>query len=120
MPRIPTQTHHCCHAVPIRARPAASSRIILPPLTASAPLVLARAEVKRLEKENEDLLRRQAVAEARSNMKQEKVKSDTLRSLLGQRDEVEQQIAQEKKRIAQLDKEVCRGRLRTRYSGFLK
>ncbi|XP_072832857.2 outer dynein arm-docking complex subunit 1 [Pogona vitticeps] len=64
------------------------------------------AEVKRLEKENEDLLRRQAVAEARSNMKQEKVKSDTLRSLLGQRDEVEQQIIQEKKRIAQLDKEI--------------
>ncbi|XP_042333329.1 outer dynein arm-docking complex subunit 1 [Sceloporus undulatus] len=64
------------------------------------------AEVKRLRKENEDLLCRQAVAESRSNLKQEKAKSDTLRSLLGQRDEVEQQIMEEKKQIALLDKEI--------------
>ncbi|XP_062993509.1 outer dynein arm-docking complex subunit 1 isoform X2 [Elgaria multicarinata webbii] len=64
------------------------------------------AEVKRLEKENEDLLRRQAVAEGRANLRQEKLRGDTLRSLLGQRDEVKEQIVQEKERIAQLDKEI--------------
>ncbi|KAH0626484.1 hypothetical protein JD844_001483 [Phrynosoma platyrhinos] len=47
------------------------------------------AEVKRLQKENEDLLRRQALLESRSNLKQEKAKSDTLRSLLSQRDEIQ-------------------------------
>ncbi|XP_044304025.1 outer dynein arm-docking complex subunit 1 isoform X1 [Varanus komodoensis] len=64
------------------------------------------AEVKRLKKENEDLLRRQAVAEGHANLKQEKLRGDTLRSLLGQRDEVKQQVTQEKKRLAQLDKEI--------------
>ncbi|KAM6451224.1 outer dynein arm-docking complex subunit 1 isoform 1-T2 [Liasis olivaceus] len=63
-------------------------------------------EVKRLEKENEDLRYKQAVAEGEANQKKEKVKSDTLRSLLTQRDEVKEQIIKEKKRITRLDQEI--------------
>ncbi|XP_061444721.1 outer dynein arm-docking complex subunit 1 [Rhineura floridana] len=75
-----------------------------------------KAEIKRLEKENKDLLHRQTVAEGRANAQQEKVQGDTLRSLLGQQDEVKQQIIQEKKQIAELDKEIqnCQKRLADR------
>ncbi|XP_053119466.1 outer dynein arm-docking complex subunit 1 [Hemicordylus capensis] len=63
-------------------------------------------EVKRLQKENEDLVHRQSVAEGRPNLQREKAHADNLRILLSQRDEVEQQIAEEKKRLAELDKAI--------------
>ncbi|KAL8176734.1 UNVERIFIED_CONTAM: hypothetical protein K2H54_038002 [Gekko kuhli] len=63
-------------------------------------------EVKRLEKENEQLLRRQAVAESRTNQQRGKDQADSLRALLGRRDDVQQQIMEEKKRIALLDREI--------------
>ncbi|XP_008116649.1 outer dynein arm-docking complex subunit 1 [Anolis carolinensis] len=63
-------------------------------------------QVKRLRKENEDLVRRLAVARNRINQKGDKSKFNTLRSLLRQRDEVVQQITEEKKHIALLDKEI--------------
>ncbi|XP_063157279.1 outer dynein arm-docking complex subunit 1 [Candoia aspera] len=63
-------------------------------------------EVKRLEKENEDLRYKQAVVEGQANQKKEKVKSDALRSLLTQRDEVKEQIIKEKKRMTRLDQEI--------------
>ncbi|XP_054849545.1 outer dynein arm-docking complex subunit 1 isoform X2 [Eublepharis macularius] len=63
-------------------------------------------EVKRLEKENEELLQRQTVAESRTNRQRGKDQADSLRAMLGRRDDVEQQIIQEKKRIALLDREI--------------
>ncbi|XP_013907912.1 PREDICTED: coiled-coil domain-containing protein 114-like [Thamnophis sirtalis] len=63
-------------------------------------------EVKRLEKENEDLRYRQGVAEGHSNQKKEKAQSEVLRSLLTERDAVKEQIIKEKKRITRLDQEI--------------
>uniref|UniRef100_A0A8C5SWW2 ODAD1 central coiled coil region domain-containing protein n=1 Tax=Laticauda laticaudata TaxID=8630 RepID=A0A8C5SWW2_LATLA len=63
-------------------------------------------EVKRLEKENEDLRYKQAVAEGHANQKKEKAQSEILRSLLIERDAVKEQIMKEKKRIAHLDQEI--------------
>ncbi|XP_066484779.1 outer dynein arm-docking complex subunit 1 [Tiliqua scincoides] len=64
------------------------------------------AEVRRLEKENEELQRRQTVASGRLNRQREKSQADSLRTMLEKRDEVEQQIAEVKKQLAQLDKEI--------------
>ncbi|XP_034275346.1 outer dynein arm-docking complex subunit 1 [Pantherophis guttatus] len=63
-------------------------------------------EVKRLEKENEDLRYKQAVAEGHANQKKEKAQSEILRSLLAERDAVKEQIMKEKKRITRLDQEI--------------
>ncbi|XP_039191025.1 coiled-coil domain-containing protein 114 [Crotalus tigris] len=63
-------------------------------------------EVKRLEKENEDLRYKQAVAEGHANQKKEKAQSETLRSLLTERDAVKEQMIKEKKRITRLDQEI--------------
>ncbi|XP_077170083.1 outer dynein arm-docking complex subunit 1 isoform X2 [Paroedura picta] len=63
-------------------------------------------EVKRLEREKEQLLRRQAVAENRTSQQREKDQANSLRALLGRRDDVEQQIMEEKKQIALLDREI--------------
>ncbi|XP_034992942.1 outer dynein arm-docking complex subunit 1 [Zootoca vivipara] len=65
-----------------------------------------KAEIKRLEKDNKELLQRYTVAESKASAQQEKAHGETLRSLLGQRDEVKKQIIQEKKQIALLDKEI--------------
>nr|XP_056719930.1 outer dynein arm-docking complex subunit 1 [Euleptes europaea] len=63
-------------------------------------------EVKRLENENEQLLRRQAVAESRYTRQRERDQANSLRAMLGRRDDVEEEIMQEKKRIALLDREI--------------
>lgn len=62
--------------------------------------------MRRLEKENEDLQQRQTVANGRLNRQRDKSQADSLRGMLEKRDEVEQQIAEVKKQLAQLDKEV--------------
>ncbi|XP_029138970.1 coiled-coil domain-containing protein 114-like [Protobothrops mucrosquamatus] len=63
-------------------------------------------EVKRLEKENEDLRYKQAVAEGHANQKKEKAQSETLQSLLTERDAAKEQMIKEKKQITQLDQEI--------------
>ncbi|XP_070584900.1 outer dynein arm-docking complex subunit 1 [Erythrolamprus reginae] len=63
-------------------------------------------EVKRLEKENEDLRYKQTVAEGHANQKKEQAQSEILRSLLTERDAVKEQITKEKKRITRLDQEI--------------
>nr|XP_060636397.1 outer dynein arm-docking complex subunit 1 isoform X2 [Anolis sagrei ordinatus] len=63
-------------------------------------------QVKRLRRENEDLVRRLVVAQNRVNRRQDQSTCDTLRSLLSQRDEALQQITEEKKQLALLDKEI--------------
>lgn len=64
------------------------------------------AEVRRLEKENEELQRRQTVASGRLNRLREKSQGENLRTMLEKRDEVEQQITEVKKQLGHLDKEI--------------
>ncbi|XP_048372314.1 outer dynein arm-docking complex subunit 1 [Sphaerodactylus townsendi] len=63
-------------------------------------------EMKRLEKENEQLLRRQAVAESRTYQQQGRDQTNNLRALLGRRDDVEVQIMEEKKKMSLLEREI--------------
>ncbi|ETE72586.1 Coiled-coil domain-containing protein, partial [Ophiophagus hannah] len=107
LPPLPTKVHHHHgheHLVP--AHQAASRPAILPPLKIPTSSLLDRIEVKRLEKENEDLRYKQGVAEGHANQKKEKAQSEILRSLLTERDAVKEQIMKEKKRIARLDQEI--------------
>lgn len=107
LPPLPTKIHHHHgNEPPVPARLAASRRAILPPLKIPTSFLSDRVEVKRLEKENEDLRYKQAVAEGHANQKKEKAQSETLRSLLTERDAVKEQMIKEKKRITRLDQEV--------------
>uniref|UniRef100_A0A8D0L6R9 ODAD1 central coiled coil region domain-containing protein n=1 Tax=Sphenodon punctatus TaxID=8508 RepID=A0A8D0L6R9_SPHPU len=62
--------------------------------------------MQRLEKEREELLCSINVAESRASQQQERDRAGNLRTMLGHRDEVEQQVATERRRVAQLDQEI--------------
>ncbi|XP_067402542.1 outer dynein arm-docking complex subunit 1 [Emydura macquarii macquarii] len=64
------------------------------------------ANLRRLEKEREGLLRELRVAEGRANRQREQERASSLRVLLQQQDQVEEQAAVERRTIAQLDQEI--------------
>ncbi|CAM4692359.1 outer dynein arm-docking complex subunit 1 isoform X1 [Caretta caretta] len=64
------------------------------------------ADLQRLEKEREGLLRELRVAEGRANRQREQEKAGSLRALLRHQDQVEEQAAAERRTVAQLDHEI--------------
>ncbi|XP_037744200.1 outer dynein arm-docking complex subunit 1 [Chelonia mydas] len=64
------------------------------------------ADLQRLEKEREGLLRELRVAEGRANRQREQEKAGSLRALLRHQDQVEEQAATERRTVAQLDHEI--------------
>ncbi|CAM5173437.1 unnamed protein product [Eretmochelys imbricata] len=64
------------------------------------------ADLQRLEKEREGLLRELQVAEGRANRQREQEKAGSLRALLRHQDQVEEQAATERRTVAQLDHEI--------------
>ncbi|CAM5173830.1 unnamed protein product [Eretmochelys imbricata] len=64
------------------------------------------ADLQRLEKEREGLLRELQVAEGRANRQREQEKAGSLRALLRHQDQVEEQAATERRTVAQIDHEI--------------
>ncbi|KAM4704002.1 outer dynein arm-docking complex subunit 1 [Rhinophrynus dorsalis] len=62
--------------------------------------------IQSLEKEREELLKNLKVSESRSNQARDQGSRQKLNSLLGQQDELDEQIAMEKQTISDLDQEI--------------
>ncbi|XP_030400691.1 coiled-coil domain-containing protein 114 [Gopherus evgoodei] len=64
------------------------------------------ADLQRLEKEREGLLRELRAAEGRANRQRDQEQAGSLRALLRHQDQVEEQAAAERRTVAQLDQEI--------------
>ncbi|KAG6921017.1 coiled-coil domain containing 114, partial [Chelydra serpentina] len=95
--------HRCHHPTPA---PPGTRRLSLPPISARHPGVSGRADLQRLEKEREGLLRELRVVEGRANRQREQGQAGSLRALLRHQDQVEEQAAAERRTVAQLDQEI--------------
>lgn len=81
----------------------------LPPIAAGQSFVLVRAEIHRLEKEQEGLLKELQLAESRANQLRERAQAGSLRAMLQHKDQTQEQVAQERRTLACLDLEVPAG-----------
>ncbi|XP_043918995.1 coiled-coil domain-containing protein 63-like [Protopterus annectens] len=64
------------------------------------------AEIKKLEKERDDLILNTQLSESRVNQLRDQDKKENLRSLLDQKDRLEDKLTREKQTIANLDQEI--------------